>query len=210
MKSKCKSLRIKERQLCTKRKRKPGQPLWFTIDVSDPRQLILRNGTRIRQILEDVTVYLSKEGRAYSLTRYGLRRLRVNMGKKSRYGKKSCNGVNNGQTYPYVSFRRHAYRIHIYMALLYIGPRPEGYEIDHLNGNIDDWRLCNLQYVSHEENKRRAAILRRLRKAARDLHDPSLDPRNIEPQRLEKIFASLTVDDTKDIMEYEMTHHMEC
>ena len=209
MKSKCKSLCIKERQLRTKRKRKPSRPLRFTLDVSNPRQLILRNGTRIRQILENVDLYLSQGGHVYSLTKFGLRRMRVDMNKKSRYGLKSCNGVNNGQTYPYVTFRGRTYRIHIYMALAWIGPRPEGHEIDHLNGNIDDWRLCNLQYVTCAENRRRAAILRRLRHAAQTLHDPSLDPRNIEPKRLEKIFASITVADPKEIMEYEMTHHME-
>ena len=210
MKAKCKSLCIKERQLRTKRKRKPSRPLRFTLDVSDPRQLILRNGTRIRQILENVDLYLSQGGHVYSLTKFGLRRMRVDMNKKSRYGLKSCNGVNNGQTYPYVKFRGRTYRIHIYMALAWIGPRPEGHEIDHLNGNIDDWRLCNLQYVTCAENRRRAAILRRLRHAAQALHDPTLDPRNIEPKRLEKIYATLTVGDPKDIMEWEMTHHMEC
>ena len=211
MKGNCKSLRIAERKLRNKqRKRKPSRPLWFTLDVSDPRQLILRNGTRLRQILENVDLYLSQGGHVYSLTKFGLRRLRVDMNKKSRYGLKSCNGVNNGQTYPYVTFRGRTYRIHIYMALTWIGPRPHGHEIDHLNGNIDDWRLCNLQYVTCAENHRRAAILRRLRKAARDLHDPSLDPRNIAQKRLAKIFASLTAGDPMDIMEYEMTHHMEC
>ena len=201
MKAKCKSLRIKERQLRTKRKRKPSRPLRFTLDVSAPRQLILRNGTRIRQILENVDLYLSQDGHVYSLTKFGLRRMRVDMNKKSRYGLKSCNGVNNGQTYPYVTFRGRTYRIHIYMALAWIGPRPEGHEIDHLNGNIDDWRLCNLQYVTYAENRRRAA---------QTLHDPTLDPRNIDPKRLEKIFATLTVGDPKDIMEWVMTHHMEC
>ena len=210
MKAKCKSLRIRERQLRYKqRKRKPSRPLWFTLDVSDPRQLILRNGTRIRQILEDVDLYLSKGGHVYSLTKFGLRRMRVDMNKKSRYGLKSCNGVNNGQTYPYVTFRGRTYRIHIYMALAWIGPRPDGHEIDHINGNIDDWRLCNLQYVTSAKNRRRAAILRQLRHAAQTLHDPSLDPRNIDPERLAKIFASLTAANPKEIMEYEMTHHME-
>ena len=197
--------------LMSKRKpRQPGPPLWYKEDPEDDRQLILRNGTRICQILENVDLYLSQDGHAYSLTKFGLRRLRVSMNKKSRYGLKSCNGVNNGQTYPYVIFRGRTYRIHVYMALAWIGPRPEGHEIDHLNGNIDDWRLCNLQYVTFAENRRRATILRRLRHAAQTLKDPTLDPRNIDPKRLEKIFASLTVGDPAKIMDDDFKHHCEC
>ena len=209
MRSKCKSLCIKERQLRTKRKRKPSRPLRFTLDVSDPRQLILRNGTRIRQILENVDLYLSQGGHVYSLTKFGLRRMRVDMNKKSRYGLKSCNGVNNGQTYPYVTFRGRTYRIHIYMALAWIGPRPKGHEIDHLNGNIDDWRLCNLQYVTYAENRRRAAILRRLRHAAQTLHDPSLDPVNKTPEEMSRIYRTLDIDDAEKIMDDDFKHHRE-
>ena len=49
------------------------------------------------------------------------------------------------------------------MALTWIGPRPQGYEIDHLNGDILNWSADNLQYVTPEENRRRAVILRELR-----------------------------------------------
>jgi len=207
----CKSLRIAERKLRSKQRkpRKPQPFLWFKFDPEDHRQLILSNGTRLRQAYDGVGLFLSQGGSVYSLTKFGLRRLRVDMNKKSRYGLKSCNGVKNGQTYPYVTFRDRTYRIHIYMALTWIGPRPIGHEIDHLNGNIDDWRLCNLQYVTSTENRRRAAILRRLRKAARDLHDPSLDPRNISPKRLEKIFVSLTAADPASIMDDDFKNHRE-
>jgi len=219
MKGICKALRIKDRQQSSKGERlsvsgerkcrRPGPPLWYKVDINDPHQLILRNGTRIRQILDDVDLFLSEGGLVYSLTRYGLRRRRVDVNKKSRYGLKSCNGVNNGQTYPYVTFRGRTYRVHIYVALVWIGPRPEGHEIDHLNGNIDDWRRCNLDYVTVEENRRRAAIIRRLRKAAHDLHDPSLDPRNMSPERLDEIFKAVDPVEAEALMEWEMRHHME-
>ena len=44
------------------------------------------------------------------------------------------------------------------------GPRPDGYECDHLNGNHLDWTADNLQWVTPEENRRRAIYMRRLRK----------------------------------------------
>jgi len=195
MKKACKSQLIKDQQLRSKKKSKLksrwAKPIGYKVDINDPHQLILRNGTRIRQILDGVDLYLSESGLVYSLTRFGLRRRRVDINKKSRYGLKSYNGVKNGQTYPYITFRGHTYRVHIYMALAWIGPRPNGHEIDHLNGNIDDWRRCNLDYVTIEENRRRAAILRRLRNAARQLNNPLLDPINIPQERLLRIFDSV-------------------
>ena len=171
-----------------KRKKISGPPLQYKVDPEDERTLILRNGMRVKQ-KEGLDLFLSLGGNVYSLTKCGLRRRRIDYCRKRQYGKKSRNGVNNGQRYPYITFRGGTYPVHILQAEIWIGPRPKGYEVDHLNGNIDDWRLCNLQYVTCAENRRRAAILRRLRHAARTLDDSSLDPRNIEPQRLEKIFA---------------------
>ena len=163
----CKSQCIKERQLRNHHHtphithRRPSPPIWYKVDINDPHQLILRNGTRIHQILDGVDLYLSENGLVYSLTRFGLRRRRVDVNKKSRYGLKSCNGVNNGQTYPYVTFRGHTYRVHIYVALVWIGPRPEGHEIDHLNGNIDDFSPQNIRVIDIPENHRCGGILKR-------------------------------------------------
>lgn len=44
------------------------------------------------------------------------------------------------------------------------GPRPDGYECDHLNCDHLDWTADNLQWVTPEENRRRAKYARRLRK----------------------------------------------
>jgi TfoX/Sxy family transcriptional regulator of competence genes len=69
--------------------------------------------------------------------------------------------------------------------------------------------LRDLLEAMYEEIERQK-VLQKLRESAVYLHDPSLDPKNIEPERLEKILSTLRVDDTKDIMEWEMTHHCEC
>ena len=76
------------------------------------------------------------------------------------------------------------------MALTWLGPRPivvtpEGnaipMQIDHLNGNILDWRADNLQYVTPEENNKRARLLRALRAAGQD-------PRAMSREELLKLF----------------------
>lgn len=211
----CKEQRIKERQQArTKRKkyRKPRRPLplvEYEVVSENPRVLRLRNGVELRQAIPGVELYVSKGGRVYSLTKYGLRQRRIRYMKKNNYGKKSANGVPNGQRYPYVDFRRKKYDVHILVTLAWLRPRREGEEIDHINGNIDDCRLVNLRIVTKEENRRCAQILRRLRKAAKQLNDPSLDPLNIPQPRLLKIFATLTVDDPNKIMEDDFTHYRE-
>ena len=46
--------------------------------------------------------------------------------------------------------------IHKLVTLVFIGPRPEGHDIDHINGDFRDNRLVNLEYVTHQENQKRA------------------------------------------------------
>lgn len=43
--------------------------------------------------------------------------------------------------------------IHAVVMQTWVGPRPAGMEIAHLNGVADDNRLVNLQYVTHVENE---------------------------------------------------------
>lgn len=46
--------------------------------------------------------------------------------------------------------------IHKLVALAFLGSRPNGSEIDHVNGDFRDNRAVNLEYVTHQENQRRA------------------------------------------------------
>ena len=45
---------------------------------------------------------------------------------------------------------------HILVAKAWIGPRPEGCELDHKDGNIRNCAVSNLEYVTPEENRHRA------------------------------------------------------
>lgn len=208
----CKEQRIKERQQSNKRKkpRRPLPPVEYAVVADNHRILRLRNGTALRQAISGVGLYLSQGGRVYSLTAFGLRPRRIRFLKKNNYGKKTANGVPNGQRYPYVDFRGKKYDVHLLVVLAWLRQRREGEEIDHINGNIDDCRLVNLRIVTKEENRRCAQILRRLRKAAKQLKDPTLNPRNMTQERLLKIYATITVDDPAKIMEDDFKHHREC
>ena len=62
---------------------------------------------------------------------------------------------------------------HSLMCATFHGPRPDGYQCDHLNGNVLDYSAANLEWVTPAENIRRAKILRALRAIGRD---PKLIP----------------------------------
>jgi HNH endonuclease/NUMOD4 motif-containing protein len=53
--------------------------------------------------------------------------------------------------------------VHILVAAAFLGPRPEGMHVDHVNGVRGDNRVENLEYVTPAENSRR---MWRRRKAA--------------------------------------------
>lgn len=183
-------------------------PLRFKVDPDDPTMLILRNGTRIKQ-KKGLDLFSSLRGAVYSLTKNGLRRRRIDFCRKKRYGMKSRNGVRNGRRYPYVTFRGGTYPVHILQTEIWMRPRREGEEVDHLDSNIDNFALENLEIVSREENNRRRKILNAMRKAAKLLNDPSLDPVNRTPEEMARIYQELDVDDPDKIMLYDLMHHCE-
>lgn len=47
---------------------------------------------------------------------------------------------------------RKAIHIHTLVMMTYVGPKPEGMEIDHIDRNKANNRLENLRYVTHQEN----------------------------------------------------------
>lgn len=171
--------RVKKR-----RPKKPRKPLRYKQDPNDPKQLILRNGTRLRRSYDDVDLYTTENERIYSLTRYGLRPLKIQRIKKRNYGKKTRSGTTQGQRYPYIMFRGHKYEVHVLVTLAWLRARESGEEIDHINGNIDDCRLINLRIISAEENDRCAGILRRLRNASVKYNLPELNPLNTSREEL--------------------------
>jgi hypothetical protein len=74
----------------------------------------------------------------------------------------------------------------------WVGARTPGKEIDHINGDKMDCRLCNLEEVTPEENRKRAGLLRILRSNGRD-------PRNMQPEELLEIFNKYTFTNPQNI-----------
>lgn len=54
---------------------------------------------------------------------------------------------------------RKAYKVHRLVAAVFLGPCPEGYDVNHKNGIKSDNRPRNLEYVTRSENLRHAFAL---------------------------------------------------
>lgn len=61
------------------------------------------------------------------------------VGKRKEYRQVSCG-------------RRRSVRVHVLVAEAFLGPRPEGHHVAHLNGNAADNRAANLAYKTPKEN----------------------------------------------------------
>lgn len=197
MKSICKSLRVKERQLRNKR-RKPGKQLErldYSVLSETPRILQLRDGTLLRQPIEGIDLYLSEDARVYAINRTGLREKRVDFTKKNNYCKRltTGRGHHQGQNYPRVRFLGKKFSMHALMALAWKGGIPKGKVADHINGDIDDFSIRNIRVIDIPENDRCGGILRRMRNAAKRLKEQRLNPKNMPQEKLLEIFATIPI-----------------
>ena len=72
--------------------------------------------------------------------------------------KPNKNSAGYYQVYISYSGNMQAVMIHTLMAYTFIGKRPNGYHIDHIDGNKENNRIENLQYLSATENIRKGNI----------------------------------------------------
>ena len=88
--------------------------------------------------------YVTPEGRVFR----GNRELRKN---KQNKGYVSA-------TIRYLDGTRKLKLVHRLVAEAFIGPRPAGMDIDHVDGNRSNNHYTNLEYVTHSENLKRAWV----------------------------------------------------
>lgn len=105
------------------------------------------------------TLYCTADGRFFRKRKEGWRELRPSNLRHPRTNK----AAGGGRDCPIMRDFSSLF-CHTLVCTAFHGPRPDGYECDHLNGNHLDWSAENLQWVTPAENHRRAIYMRRLRK----------------------------------------------
>ena len=78
--------------------------------------------------------------------------------------------------------------VHVLVAEAFLGACPDGYEIDHVDGNKSNARLSNLEYVTHSENL--------LRMRAR-MHSNNQNISKLSVRDVQKIRARLSNGETR-------------
>ena len=159
-------------------------------------QLRLVDGTIVRKCPTDKPLYCSREGKFYSahnaiLTDDGWVMREIKPVLKQSGTRKCTHTKGNGTHYPFMRNFQNKH-CHFLVAGAWYGPRPEGMVIDHLNGDILNWSADNLEYVTPEENRKRARLLRVLRSIGRE-------PKLMSREELLSIFSKYTFTNPKNI-----------
>ena len=106
------------------------------------------------------TLYCTADGRFFHRLTDGWRKILPNY-----HSGRTTRSKADGGNYDCPRMRdQGALKCHQLVCTAFHGLRPDGYECDHLNGNHLDCTANNLQWVTPDENRRRAKCTRRLRK----------------------------------------------
>lgn len=79
--------------------------------------------------------------------------------------------------------RTTTHSVHVLVATAFIGPRPPGQEVNHLNGDPTNNRIQNLEYVSHRENALHAIRIGLYRRNGEDNPAAKLTERDVRAIR---------------------------
>ena len=144
-----------------------------------PQVLFLPDGTELRLCPLDRTkgipIYCSRSGLFFSYATGELKNVKP-------YANRHFKSKRNVHSdYPKLQHYLGNARVHMLMALTWLGPIPAGHVVDHLNGDIFDWSLDNLQYVTPAENHKRARLLQ-------VLHSIGRNPKKMSRAELLNIF----------------------
>ena len=145
-------------------------------------QLRLVDGTIVKKCPTVKPLYCSKDGRFFSVRNMQITDEGCIMHElKPRFSPSSQkNRPNMHSSYP--NMRDFGARLcHHLIYETWVGPRTKGMEIDHINGDKMNWSLDNLEEVTPAENRKRAVLLRELRRNGRD-------PKKMTRDELQAIF----------------------
>lgn len=119
-----------------------------------------------------------------------------NMGRVRRKGKIDCLKINYQSTggYGRVSIGK-SMAVHKIVALTFNGDRPQGLDINHIDGNKKNNNADNLQYVTRSENCRQACNEQGLRIMRGERHSRT----KLSPDDIKDIKSRLSIDKHKDI-----------
>ena len=151
--------------------------------IMPPEILYLQNGTELHHCKGVVArigsrkIYCSEQGVFYSLSRRGLNPI-IPFVTKNWHRK-----PNDHSNYPRLCGYVGNPACHRLVARAWLGPKPSAeYVVDHINGVLADCRAENLEWVTIEENVRRAKVLRGLRKMG-------CDPKKISRKELQEVLS---------------------
>ena len=153
-----------------------------------PQTRALSDGTLVAHA-GDTPFWCAQDMRVYRLDDTGaFVRQKVYEWDTKKYAQIGPSGHPIGHTYPEFTYRGMHYDVHRLMAMAWIGPIPEGWQVDHINGDIYNWSRDNIRIVTVSENYRCAVILRAQRMIAKQNNDPSKDPKNMSSEEILQLF----------------------
>lgn len=125
-----------------------------TLNAPFDNYMITLDGRLIRK--EHYTSKLSKACKDGSRNAFDKKftqhEVKPHQNKKSGYMQCSIRKTGHNEQINYTKY------IHGLVAEAFLGPRPEGYQVDHKDGNRSNNHVSNLEYVTHRENIKRAWV----------------------------------------------------
>ncbi|MBR4704411.1 MAG: HNH endonuclease [Paludibacteraceae bacterium] len=118
----------------------------------------------------NMQLYCASDGRFFSVSRRSVRQVQHRFPPAMQTPGRHCHNGKRGCDYPQMRNFGNKY-CHILIYEAWIGPRIPGMQIDHLNGNVLDYRARNLEQVWPPENVRRSKRLQALRKMGMRTND---------------------------------------
>ena len=164
-------------------------------------QLRLNNGTIVKKCPTVKPLYCSKDGRFFSVRNMQITDGGCIMHELKPHFNPGKQNLKGGSAYP----EMHNFGARLCHHLIWetwVGPRTPGMEIDHLNGDKMNWSLDNLEEVTPAENRKRAVLLRELRRNGRD-------PKQMTRDELQAIFRKYRLGDPNARMDLDFSRHRE-